>query len=291
MSIYRIAALTVLAAGAGFVFFPAAAQETDNPLGMTLTHTLPNGYTAGQDVLVTLTIDVAVQEELFALGLAEELPSGWTFKNMGNVSTPQPAIFPGPGEQVHLEFAWITAPSVFPYSLSFVLTPPAEQTEPQHMSGQAEYRLQGGGALHSNVSVLDLDPGFDYEPPVITLLGGSIVVVEQNQPYVEPGYTAMDDVDGNITELVAIDGIVDTAILGDYVLIYSVSDAAGNQAAPVSRTVQVVEPGTTLKGFLCCSGVAADGGGGFYADMTTLALVVVALMLFRSLRARREGVL
>lgn len=291
MKRHRALTFAVVAVGAALVMPQATAQEVDNPLGMTLTHSLPNGYTAGQDVEVTATLDVAEQGDLFALGLVEELPEGWTFKQMGTVSNPYPAIFPQAGAQGCLEFAWITAPDVFPYSLSFILTPPGEQTEPHQLVGQAEYRIQSGGARHSEQSVLVLDPGLDYEPPVITLLGGSIVVVEQNQPYVEPGYTAIDDVDGDITDQVEIDGVVDTAILGDYILIYSVSDAAGNLATPVTRTVQVVEPGTTLKGFLCCSADAPGGRSNFCGDAAMIFFVVASLALFHAVRARRGRVL
>jgi len=267
---------------------PARAQDIDNPLGMTVTHDLPNGYTAGQDVTVAVTLAVAESGTILALGLVEELPPGWSFKALGESSAPLPAIFPAAGAGGELGFVWITAPSTFPYTLRFVLTPPATQTESQELRGQAEYRLETGGARRTDVAVLVLDPGIDYEPPVITLLGGEIVAVEQYQPYIEPGYTAVDDVDGDITGWVEVEGAVDTAVLGDYELTYRVSDSAGN-AASVTRTVRVVEPNTTVKGFFCCSGDMAASGPGRYCDLGVLVGVGLSLFLLR--RPRRGEIL
>jgi formylglycine-generating enzyme required for sulfatase activity len=55
---------------------------------------------------------------------------------------------------------------------------------------------------------------------------------------VEPGATASDTLDGNLTNQVTITGAVDVNSTGTYVLTYSVSDAAGNDSN-VTRTVNV----------------------------------------------------
>lgn len=56
--------------------------------------------------------------------------------------------------------------------------------------------------------------------------------------YTEPNATANDNVDGSVS--VNISGTVDTNTLGDYVLSYDASDAAGNNAIQVQRTVHVI---------------------------------------------------
>jgi subtilisin family serine protease/uncharacterized protein YjdB len=78
----------------------------------------------------------------------------------------------------------------------------------------------------------------DTIPPVITLLGGSTVTIKRGNPFVEPGYQAIDNVDGDITHKVVITGSVDTNVIGVYRLDYTVSDAAGNTGT-ATRIVNV----------------------------------------------------
>jgi hypothetical protein len=79
----------------------------------------------------------------------------------------------------------------------------------------------------------------DNTPPVITLIGGT-VVAECGGSYTDPGYSAADNVDGNITGNVVVGGqTVDTMNPGDYTVRYNVSDAAGNNADEKTRLVQV----------------------------------------------------
>jgi len=92
----------------------------------------------------------------------------------------------------------------------------------------------------------------DTTPPVLTLNGSPVMEIEQGTVYVEPGYTAIDDVDGNITNKVAVTGTVNRNVPGVYRLEYKVADAAGNTAA-ATRVVEVVvkdvtPPVLTLKG-------------------------------------------
>lgn len=99
----------------------------------------------------------------------------------------------------------------------------------------------------------------DLEPPVITLLGETPMTVQCGALFVDPGATAEDDVDGNITGIIVKTitfegdpvGAVNTGVLGTYVILYEVSDNAGQVATPVTRTVEVVDttaPVITLNG-------------------------------------------
>jgi proteasome assembly chaperone (PAC2) family protein len=91
--------------------------------------------------------------------------------------------------------------------------------------------------------------GPDTTPPVITLNGASTVNVTQGGTYTELGATATDNIDGDISANIVIGGdTVNTSVLGTYVITYNVSDAAGNNAAEVTRTVTVVEPSTGCSG-------------------------------------------
>jgi len=79
----------------------------------------------------------------------------------------------------------------------------------------------------------------DIVPPVITLNGDNPLYVEQGTSYVELGASAIDARDGDISEDVLITGAVNTASSGTYTLSYDVTDAAGNSAVTVERTVIV----------------------------------------------------
>lgn len=80
----------------------------------------------------------------------------------------------------------------------------------------------------------------DPLPPEITLTGGTTLTISAGDTYIDPGWTAMDNCDGDVTSLVQVNGTVDTYQVGEQVLEYSVSDNYGN-IATVRRTV-VVEP-------------------------------------------------
>ncbi|MCP6726415.1 MAG: DUF5011 domain-containing protein, partial [Patescibacteria group bacterium] len=77
--------------------------------------------------------------------------------------------------------------------------------------------------------------------PVITLIGASPVELVVDAIYVEEGSTASDDTDGDITAGIVIVSNVDTSVEGSYTVTYNVTDAAGNVATEVVRTVNVVE--------------------------------------------------
>src|SRR5690606_23952038 len=81
----------------------------------------------------------------------------------------------------------------------------------------------------------------DGEEPVITLKGDNPMIVKQGDPYVEPGATAKDNFDGDVSDKIEISGDVDTSTIGTYTVTYTVSDSVGN-VATVERTVNVVEP-------------------------------------------------
>jgi hypothetical protein len=78
----------------------------------------------------------------------------------------------------------------------------------------------------------------DTTAPVITLTGGNITLTEGDL-WVEPGFTALDAVSGDLTDSVSVSGAVNTAVPGPYTVTYSVSDEAGNSAT-ATRTVTVV---------------------------------------------------
>ncbi len=82
----------------------------------------------------------------------------------------------------------------------------------------------------------------DTTLPVITLVGSAGMNIVRGTTFNDPGATAADNVDGNITTRIVRTGSVNTGTTGAYTLRYDVRDAAGNAAATVTRTVTVTAP-------------------------------------------------
>jgi hypothetical protein len=93
----------------------------------------------------------------------------------------------------------------------------------------------------------------DVGAPVITLLGNTTMNILVGGSYTDPGATALDDQDGDITANIVVGGdTVDVNTAGTYIVTYNVSDAAGNAATQRTRTVivaaDIVAPVITLTG-------------------------------------------
>ena len=81
----------------------------------------------------------------------------------------------------------------------------------------------------------------DDTAPEITLLGASPLEIHQGTTFTDPGATANDNVDGDLSADILVGGdTVDTDTAGDYTITYDVSDDAGNAAETVTRIVRVV---------------------------------------------------
>lgn len=96
--------------------------------------------------------------------------------------------------------------------------------------------------------------GTDAVAPVLTV-PATTTITEGDAFDPLQGVSAIDAVDGDITDQVVVNGMYDTAVPGDYPLTYAVADANGNQStatrvltvepAPELIATQVVAPGVT----------------------------------------------
>jgi len=97
--------------------------------------------------------------------------------------------------------------------------------------------------LGDDIENLSWDQGSapDDVAPVITLThGGEIWYQKIGTAFSEPGFTATDNVDGDITGDVTVTGWADgSSPAGDYSVKYNVSDAAGNAATQQIRNLTV----------------------------------------------------
>ncbi|MES2617485.1 MAG: immunoglobulin-like domain-containing protein [Bacteroidota bacterium] len=80
----------------------------------------------------------------------------------------------------------------------------------------------------------------DNKIPVITLIGADTMKIEKCFAYTDLGAIAMDGSEGDISNRMTITSDLDSCTTGIYTIEYNVTDASGNKALPVRRTIFVV---------------------------------------------------
>jgi len=80
----------------------------------------------------------------------------------------------------------------------------------------------------------------DTTSPNITLIGAKEIIINKAETYVDPGVTALDNVDGDISDNITKTSNLDNTKPGTYTIIYSVYDKAGNLDSK-TRTVNVID--------------------------------------------------
>ena len=90
----------------------------------------------------------------------------------------------------------------------------------------------------------------DTTSPIITLIGEDPITIEVGSTFTDPGATATDNYDDNVT--VTSDGSVDTDTLGSYTITYTATDSSGNTST-TTRVVNVVD--TTSPTITCFDSV------------------------------------
>ena len=102
------------------------------------------------------------------------------------------------------------------------------------------------GNIASTTRTVIVNSSLDTTAPVITLIGSSTINLTVGDTYTDAGATATDDVDGDITSSIIVDGL--EAFYAElasgesmdvpHVITYSVTDTAGN-TTEVIRTISV----------------------------------------------------
>lgn len=104
----------------------------------------------------------------------------------------------------------------------------------------------GGGSSGGGSDTSDDTTDTDTTAPTISLSGSANMTLAVGDSYSDPGYSATDDVDGDITGDVVVAGdTVDTGTASTYTVTYNVTDSAGNTANEKTRTVTVEEADVT----------------------------------------------
>jgi uncharacterized repeat protein (TIGR01451 family) len=79
----------------------------------------------------------------------------------------------------------------------------------------------------------------DNTPPTITVNGANPMTVECHTGFTDPGAIAHDACAGDFAATAS--GVVDPNTVGQYILTYNATDPSGHAAAPITRTVNVVD--------------------------------------------------
>ena len=115
-----------------------------------------------------------------------------------------------------------------------------KSTEPRYYSLNNSVRItmNADGTYYCEL----VDNSKDVTAPELRLNGDTEITMAVGTEFVDPGYTATDDYDGDVTNKVVISGTVNNAKAGTYELTYTVSDTAGNTTSK-KRTVIFEELG------------------------------------------------
>jgi Domain of unknown function (DUF5011) len=97
--------------------------------------------------------------------------------------------------------------------------------------------------------------------PVLTLAGPASTTWVLNDPYLEPGYMAIDVEDGDLTSQVIVTGSVNYDKTGNYTINYKVFDSDGDSAVK-NRTITVLNSNAYMQGLYNCT-TAIQGGPTF----------------------------
>lgn len=97
---------------------------------------------------------------------------------------------------------------------------------------------------------VDMEAEPENDPPVISLLGQTPWITECGNPFIDPGATASDEEDGDLTVNIVTSGEPDTSTPGLYRITYSVvdEDQSSTSVVRVVRVEDSIPPIVTLRG-------------------------------------------
>jgi hypothetical protein len=130
----------------------------------------------------------------------------------------------------------------------------------------------GGATVFFNDGTGNLGAG-DVAGPTIQMRGEPTMQLAVGEAFVDPGATATDAVDGDVSTRIKVTNAVNTAVIGTYNVVYDATDVSGNPGTPATRTVRVGPTENT------------EGGGGGAFGVEALALLA-ALYAARRVRLR-----
>lgn len=146
---------------------------------------------------------------------------------------------------------------IYPKTGAFIYSP-----DPNESGADQFSFIANDGSKDSNIAeisiiinpvyyvITDEPPPEDDDPPVITLNGNATEEIIAGQNYTDPGATAYDDEDGDLSGQILVTGQVNQSISGNYFLYYDVRDSVGQYAEQLVREVSIINGKGTLKGMV-----------------------------------------
>ncbi len=113
----------------------------------------------------------------------------------------------------------------------------------------------------------------DVNPPLLTLNGATPFYLNQNKVFYDPGATAYDSMEGDLTDKIVTTNSVDPTTPGSYTITYDVTDTNGLAALQLSRSVIVSTPERQVTTTTQGNGtLVLDPDGGTYDDGTSVTI-------------------
>jgi hypothetical protein len=135
------------------------------------------------------------------------------------------------------------------------------------MPGQYFYKYEVANAtgLQADAAIRTIIVTIDKTAPVLNLLGSQLDTFEVNSGvYSDAGAIAIDLVDGNLTSAIKVVSNVNPNLIGNYTIVYTVSDKLGNTST-ITRHVAVVDRTAPVINFVGTEQVQI---GQFWFDQT-----------------------
>jgi hypothetical protein len=199
-------------------------------------------YIPGGVIELNVTLTQDGTDPVTALRYRLTLPAGLRYTGLGGANPPQ--LLPL-GNTGTLDFLYTSVPAL-PASFRISIALPASPSGAYTFTGRGNYGVGGGPVVLGNLVTNQLKR--DTVPPVISLLGSSRITINCQTGLSDPGATAFDNAEGDISDRIVVTGAINQNVPGSYTRTYSLTDASGNVAAARQRTVVVLNNCPTGEG-------------------------------------------
>lgn len=123
----------------------------------------------------------------------------------------------------------------------FITRPNSDTDTAWKSAADAEYMLTIKDTCNKHTESVDT------EKPIIKLNGSSVITIYINDSFIDPGATATDNKDGDLTSKIVVSGRVNSRVAGTYTIKYTVEDSSKNKAS-ITRKVIVKRTGSVSGG-------------------------------------------
>ncbi|MBI1318834.1 MAG: DUF5011 domain-containing protein [Candidatus Hydrogenedens sp.] len=246
------AILALISMGA-FAADPGGLEFTQSAGGPGVTGLANEFYIAGQNARMNIALAAESGSNPVVTFVDVEVPDGWRFAGVGGASVPEVVPLGTTGK---LSFGWLRGVPL-PASFYVELAVPADETKARIVNTSVRYADASGVGLTSHTELTRLSK--DTVAPVITLLGAGLTL-DCEGVFIDPGFTAFDNAEGDVTANVVRTGSVDTFTPGRYTLTYTVTDRSGNSSAEFLRRVVVLDNCPGNQTGPCADNCATDNG-------------------------------